>query len=185
MSRSTHSLPHHALRAASLLLLALPLFAQAGAPLQYTVDATGASIAEREFTLDLKVVVPAPVGDSTVFEIPVWTPGSYRLRDFPERITPLRAGTGNRELGVEKISPTAFEVRHGAVPEVQFSYRVTLRTGDRFLHASKNRRCITYEGPAVYVYVRRMLDKPCSVRFTLPDGWSQASGLQQIGRAHV
>lgn len=178
MSRHPNHPPHRVLRAASLLLLAAALGAQATTQLQYTVDAKGSSIAEREFGLDLKVVVTAPPGESTVFEIPVWTPGSYRLRDFPERITPLGARAGNTELQVATISASAFEVRHGAVPEVEFRYRVTLRTGDRFLHASKNRRCITYEGPAVYVYVRRLLDKPCSVRFELPEGWSQASGLQ-------
>lgn len=178
MSRLPNPPLHRALRVLSLLLIATALRAQTTTQLHYTVDAKGSSIAEREFALDLKVVVQAPPGESTVFEIPVWTPGSYRLRDFPERIAPLGARAGTSEVPVEKISATAFEVRHGAVPEVEFRYRVTMRTGDRFLHSSKNRRCITYEGPAVYVYVRRLLDKPCTVRFELPEGWSQASGLQ-------
>lgn len=161
------------------LLLSATAFAQGESQLHYTIDAKGASITEQEFTLDVALRVEAPIGESTTFECPVWTPGSYRLRDFPERITSLSAHVNNREVPITKISAAAWEVAHGAAEAVVLRYRVTMRKGDRFLHASPQRRCITYEGPAVYLYVRRLLTAPCSVHFQLPEGWSQASGLVQ------
>src|SRR5262249_47190723 len=127
--------------------------------------------------LQVTMRIDAPPGERTVFEAPVWTPGSYRLRDFPQRIAPVSARAGERALAVSKLSPRSWEILHGPAAWVEPSYRVTVRNGDRFLHPGKQRRCLTYEGPAVYLYVQQLLSAPCTVTFTLPDGWSQASAL--------
>src|ERR1043166_8812776 len=85
-----------ALLAALALLGAAPLPAQGQARVLYTIDAKGVSLADAEMTLQVTMRIDAPPGERTVFEVPVWTPGSYRLRDFPERVTPTGARAGDR-----------------------------------------------------------------------------------------
>lgn len=169
--------PVLAFTGAALLTLA-SLRAQAAPTARYTVHATGATEVDGVIPLRVTLRIDAPPGDRTVFEIPVWTPGSYRLRDFPERIREVQARVGERTVPAERLSRTAWQVRHGRTDGVEISYTVAIAPGDRFLDPAKTRRCITYEGPAVYLYARGLERAPCHVRFDLPAGWSQASGLQ-------
>jgi len=177
MGRCAKFRSQRAVRAACCLFAAFAAPAQGGTRVHYTVDATGVSLADAEMALQVTMRIDAPPGERTVFEAPVWTPGSYRLRDFPQRIAPGSARAGERALAVGKLSPRSWEVVHGPAAWVELSYRVTVRNGDRFLHPGKERRCLTYEGPAVYLYVQQLLSAPCTVSFALPDGWSQASAL--------
>ncbi|HLQ36731.1 MAG TPA: hypothetical protein VK348_02935 [Planctomycetota bacterium] len=162
----------------ALAALATHAPAQAQASAHYTLHATGTKATLGVIPLTVELRLEHPRADRTVFAIPVWTPGSYRLRDFPERITPLAATAGERQLQVERLRDDAWQVQHGAVPELTLRYRVDLHPSDRFMDPGETRRCITYEGPAVYLYVRGQTDLPCRIHFDLPDGWSAASGLE-------
>lgn len=169
----------HALAAATAWLLASsPLGAQATATAHYEVDATGAAATGGEIGLEVTLRLDAPPRSSTVFEVPIWTPGSYRRRDFPERITMLGATAAGKSVLPVRLSRTAWLVEHGQVPAVELRYRVALRATDRFMDPAETRRCVTYEGPAVYLFARGAEAAPCSVRFRLPEGWSVASGLE-------
>jgi predicted metalloprotease with PDZ domain len=159
------------------LLLVATAAAQAPSTAHYRVHAMGSKSEAGAIPLEVELELRAPRTSRTVFEIPVWTPGSYRLRDFPERITPLDAKVDGVAAPIETLSRTAWQVSNGKAATVTFRYRVELRPNDRFMDPAETRRCLTYEGPAVYVYARGHLDAPCRVRFELPDGWSPTSGL--------
>jgi predicted metalloprotease with PDZ domain len=159
------------------LTLAAPLTPQRPTTAHYTVRANGAAATDGEIALVVALRLDAPARDSTVFEVPIWTPGSYRRRDFPERITVLGANAGETELQPVRLGRTAWRVDHGTAESVELRYRVALRPTDRFMDPGDKRRCITYEGPAVYLYAHGAEQAPCSVRFELPDGWTVASGL--------
>ncbi|MBK8101647.1 MAG: M61 family metallopeptidase [Planctomycetes bacterium] len=154
------------------------LRAQTAPTAHYTVHATGATEVDGAIPLRVSLRIDAPPGERTVFEIPVWTPGSYRLREFPERIGDVQARVGDRPVPAERLNRTAWQVRHGKADGVELSYSIAIKAGDRFLDPAKTRRCITYEGPAVYLYARGLERAPCHIRFDLPAGWSPASGLQ-------
>lgn len=131
--------------------------------------------------LAVSLRVDDPPRPRMVLQIPRWTPGSYRLRDFPERLTVIgardRKGT---ELAVERLGPCTWQIRTAAATAVVVDYAVALRPSDRFMMPSPDRRCLTYEGPAVYLYVRGRLRMPARVEFELPDGWSVATGLMPL-----
>lgn len=165
----------------ALLTAALPLGAQHPARVpaaHYSVHAIGTSGPDDAIALTVELRLDAPAGDHTVFEIPVWTPGSYRLRDFPDRIEILTATADDRPLAAETVARGAWLVPHGECRSTSIRYRVSLRPNDRFMDPDPARRCITYEGPAVYLYARGQLHRPCHVTFHLPDGWSVAAGLE-------
>lgn len=172
--------PSHRLSRSIWILLSViltPLLAaQSPQSLHYSIDAKGASAAARVIPLEVTLELQPPT-DRTVFAIPVWTPGSYRLRDFPERITPLAATADERDVPIEPLARGRWQVRHGSAASLRIRYRVELHADDRFMDPSPQRRCITYEGPAVYTYVEGLLHAPCRVDFILPEGWQAASGL--------
>ena len=144
----------------------------------YTVRASSAEEQDGIIPLDLSLRVENPPRSRAVFQIPVWTPGSYRYRDFPDDVHHVRAvGADGSELEVLRLNRHSYEVVHGDQSEVTLHYRIALEEGDRFMLPGDERRCITYEGPAVYMYEASSKDAPCHVTFELPEGWSQASGL--------
>lgn len=130
--------------------------------------------------LEVTLTFTSPEPGRTVFEIPLWTPGSYRTRRFPERITAVRARSGDENLEVERISNTAWEVTHGRVDEVTLDYTVLLAPDDRFMYRGDSRRCLTCEGPAIYMYVRGHEAAPCWVTWDLPEDWQAWSGLVRL-----
>ena len=174
---NTNSRSQRILGAAAMLCIVLTAFAPAQDPVHYTVIAKDAGD-RNEIRLEVAVRVERPVGTSTPFWMPVWTPGSYRHRDFPDRVTVLGARAGDAELKVLQVDRGKWLVEHGAVPEVELRYALRLLPNDRFMDPSHDRRAITYEGPAVYMTVPTRVQSPCTVRFDLPQGWQAASGLR-------
>ena len=152
-------------------------FARAQDAIRYTVHAKDAGD-RNEIGLEVAVRVERPVGNSTQFWMPVWTPGSYRYREFPDRVTVQGASAGDTQLEVHRTDRGKWLVEHGAVDAVEFRYAVRLLPNDRFMDPSHDRRAITYEGPAVYVTVPTRVQSPCTVRFEVPEGWQSASGLR-------
>ncbi len=144
----------------------------------YTIAAKNVAFDGESVTLDVTLEVVPPPQERTVVAIPVWTPGSYRLRPFPERIHGLTAGDGGeRTFAVQQLDAQTWQVQHGPVDRLVVRYRVDLLASDRFMLRGTLRRCLTYEGPAVYLYLRDHLRAPCYVRFDIPGAWSVASGL--------
>lgn len=167
-----------------LTLLPAPQKDIAPGPLSahYTVSAVDAVGDGDTIPIRVEIRVEHPPRPRIVFQIPVWTPGSYRLRDFPERIHEVRAvSASGSELPVDRLHRNTWQVVHGGQSTVRLSYRVDLTPSDRFMMREDDRRCLTYEGPGVYMYVRGHKDRPCHVRFDLPKGWSVASGLVDRG----
>jgi predicted metalloprotease with PDZ domain len=162
---------------------AAALAAEARLPLalEYTVAADDALGNDGIIPLRVTLTVEHPPEARTVVAIPVWTPGSYRLRPFPERIHDVTADDGGEQaFAVQRIDPQTWQVKHGAVPRLRLRYRVDLHENDRFMLRGTRRRCITYEGPAVYLYLRDHLRAPCFVRFDLPADWQVGSGLAAL-----
>ncbi len=145
----------------------------------YTVRATTTTADERgRIPLEVSLRLRHPAGRWTVVEMPVWTPGSYRYRDFPERVTSISArGSSGQPLDVAQLDRSHFGIAHGAETALTIDYRVELDDQDRFMQRGPQRRCLTYEGPQVYLRVRGADDAPCTVHFDLPPDWRIASGL--------
>lgn len=146
---------------------------------EYTVRATTLKSDAGKIPLQLRLRLHQPPRPRTVFQIPVWTPGSYRMRDFPEHIHEVRAvDAAGEELPLDRLNRFSWQVGGTQdTPYVDLEYRVDLQPFDRFMMVPETRRALTYEGPKVYMLVRGHTDIPCEVRFDLPEGWTSASGL--------
>lgn len=148
----------------------------APAPLRYRValgDPTGHEIG-------VELAVPALGAEAIDLVLPVWTPGSYLVRDFARHVFDLEArDAAGRRLPVERIEKHRWRVRaRGRALRVRhrvFAFEESVRTS--FFddaHAFWN-------GTSVFPYVDGALDRPCEVEVDAPPGWRVSTALPRRG----
>ncbi|HET7788338.1 MAG TPA: PDZ domain-containing protein [Myxococcales bacterium] len=102
--------------------------------------------------------------------MPVWTPGSYLVREHQRHVDGLSARCEGRELAVEKVDKQTWQVRCDGARTVRISYRLncfelTVRTN----HVDATHAFLNPSAAAMFVVGRE--SEPCSVRLQLPPGW--------------
>lgn len=129
------------------------------------------------------LLVQASVGalrgrDELVLVLPVWAPGSYKVRDFAKQLQDLRAtDERGRPLAATKIRKNAWRIPCRGAERVDVRYGVygfelTVRTNhvdDR--HAFVN-------GTSTFLFVEGELDRPAIVEVVPPAGWEVACALE-------
>lgn len=124
--------------------------------------------------------------------LPVWTPGSYLVREFARHVRDFSAKEKNgRRLGVEKISKNVWRVSSSSssspfkenlssLSSLTIRYRVyahelTVRTSHLdSSHAYGN-------GANLFFYVEGRKEEPQEVAFRLPRGWKTSMALPARG----
>lgn len=138
---------------------------------------------ERPFThyAEVQISVSGVSSDSVVFAMPVWTPGSYLVREFARNVEGVKAyddGSG-AELKAEKVRKNAWKVLTPGINEVSLRYKVycnelTVRT------SRVNEDHAYLNGANVFMYVKGMQDKKCIVRINPYRAWKKIStGLRK------
>ncbi|QHT71888.1 M61 family metallopeptidase [Rhodocytophaga rosea] len=116
------------------------------------------------------------------FKMPVWTPGSYLVREYARNVEAFTARTTKGGAAKsEKINKNTWRVYSNNSDEVEVSYRVyafeiSVRTP--FLDASHG-----YIQPAaVFMFVKDLMNTPGTVTVKPYKNWNQLStGLSQVG----
>lgn len=118
--------------------------------------------------------------DKVIIALPVWTPGSYMVREFARNVEQFRASSGNTSLSFSKVKKNEWEIETKGNKDITISYRVycnefTVRTSEvNDAHAFIN--CSN-----VFPFIKGSLDNPAEVRINLPPQWSKIStGLKKI-----
>jgi predicted metalloprotease with PDZ domain len=112
-----------------------------------------------------------PRGDKSLeFRLPVWTPGSYLIREHQRHVDGVRAFSGGRGLAVEKADKQTWRVRVQGDESVKLTYRLacfelTVRTN----HVDATHGFINPSAALMFAVGRE--SEPCSVRLQLPQGW--------------
>src|SRR4029077_12271612 len=101
--------------------------------------------------------------------LPVWTPGSYLIREHQRHVDGARATAGGQELPVEKADKHTWRVRCEGAEAVRFSYRLhcfelTVRTN----HVDATHAFVNPSAAAAFVVGRE--DEACSLRLQPPQG---------------
>lgn len=119
--------------------------------------------------------------DSVSLALPVWAPGSYKVRDFSKNFLDVKAR--NAETGaalpLAKTRKNAWRVELQGASAVELEYDVygfelSVRTNhidDR--HAFVN-------GTNTFLYVEGELDRPAMLWVIPPSGWHVACGLERV-----
>jgi len=79
--------------------------------------------------IEVVVAIPSAGAADVELMMPVWTPGSYSIRDYARNVEGVtaQASTGGPALGVAKTRKNRWKVATGGAPVVNVSYRVYCR----------------------------------------------------------
>ncbi|MDP2187573.1 MAG: peptidase M61 [Sphingobacteriaceae bacterium] len=105
----------------TLALVWLCYFGSAAqAPLQYTISFPKPSSHYVEVALQLA----ADAQDTVEFRLPVWTPGSYLIREFSRNLDGMRASSNGAPLAVQQFEKNAWRVVKAPGAALEVRYRV-------------------------------------------------------------
>jgi predicted metalloprotease with PDZ domain len=114
--------------------------------------------------------------------LPVWTPGSYMVRDFSRHVQRFAAGAGKEPLDWHKRDKTTWRVATAGAERISVTYEVyafelTVRTSH--LDGSHG-----YFNPATLcMAVCGRTAEPITVHVVTPEGWRVTTGLERTGDA--
>ena len=109
--------------------------------------------------------------------MPVWTPGSYLIREFERNVQDFNATeAGGQALKWEKINKTTWRVTTGGAREWHARYQVyanelSVRTSEL------NSNHAFWNNANLLMYLDGFLKSPSTVRVLTPDVWKVATGL--------
>lgn len=100
--------------------------------------------------------------DTLHLKLPVWTPGSYLVREYSRHIQDFEAGTAEMPLGWSKLAKQTWQVDTSEHSDIRIFYRVyanelTVRTS----HLDSSHAY--FNGACLFLYVRGLEDQPHTV----------------------
>jgi len=122
--------------------------------------------------------------DALTAVLPVWTPGSYLVREYARHLQDITCATEDGEaLPIQRLDKRSFRVASKGRP-VLFRYRVyanelTVRTSH--LDGSHG----YFNGATLFLYAEAMRAREHRVRIEAPSGWQTFVALEQQGEEHV
>jgi len=125
-------------------------------------------------------VADAPTGGFTV-ALPVWTPGSYLVREYSRNVLDLSASDDRgTALRVEKLDKNSWRVDSGGARVVHVDY--VLYANERSVRTSHVDDRHAFLSPAAtFLFVRGLQAGSHRVTLAAPDGWQVATGLAPDG----
>ncbi|MCF3649893.1 M61 family metallopeptidase [Synoicihabitans lomoniglobus] len=168
----------------SLLLLCLaawPLRAATRAPIAYTLSFPDAAA----HYVDVTAAIPAAGADSLTVFMPVWTPGSYLVREYAGHIVELSAtGDDGSPLAAEKTIKNRWRIDTAGTANVTVHYRLygrTINVRGNWVEAD----FAVINGAPTFITVVDDFQRPYTVTVHRPEGWQsvQTSLLPDQGRA--
>jgi predicted metalloprotease with PDZ domain len=178
-------LPAHVQAFVLVLLMALmvqPVAAQNNKPaagvrpdISYTVSMP------RPYThmLEVEMRVGRAGSGSVDLLMPVWTPGSYLVREFARHVQDFTAkDASGRELIWNKVNKNTWRIQTGGARDFKVSYSVyanelSVRTNEL------NDQHAFWNNAALLMYPNGQLSAPSTVRVLPPNGWKIATGLPE------
>ncbi|HEV8631114.1 MAG TPA: PDZ domain-containing protein, partial [Thermoanaerobaculia bacterium] len=141
-----------------------------GEPIRYTLTFPAPE------THYVEVEASIPTGGAPQLELflPVWTPGSYRVRDYPRHLEALRVESyGGNPLRLEKVRKNRWRVTTWGAPRVHLMYRLygrelTVRTN--FIDAD----FALINGAATFLTLTEPGPRVHEVAVVLPKPWREA-----------
>ena len=132
-----------------------------------------------------EVVAAIPTNGAAEVELymPVWTPGSYLVREYARNVESLtaQASTGGPALAVTKTRKNRWQVTTGGAPVVHVSYRVYCRemsVQSNWVDSS----FALLNGASTFLTLVEKTPRPHEVTLVPPPGWLRSiTGLPQVG----
>ncbi len=173
-----------ALQVTTLVLLACSAApAQTGGPLSSGISFTVTM--PRPYThlleVEMRVQIPAnlQVANETDLVMPVWTPGSYLIREFERHVQDFAADANGRALDWATVNKNTWRVKTGGARQWRATYRVyanelSVRTSEL------NSDHAFWNNAALLMYRDGSINSPATLRILPAPGWKIATGLPAV-----
>jgi predicted metalloprotease with PDZ domain len=132
------------------------------------------------FEIDVAIKRTADAPQEELLVMPVWTPGSYLIREFARNVQDFAASTAaNQPLKWEKTNKNTWRVVTNGARDWHATYRVyanelSVRTSElNSAHAFWN-------NANLLMYLEGFLNSPSTVHVLAPDVWKVATGLPAV-----
>ncbi len=113
-------------------------------------------------------------------KMPVWTPGSYLVREFSRNVESFGATKNGKAVNVEKVSKNTWRVYHNKAAAIKINYRVYgFEASVRTTFIDANHAFLS--STSVFMYPDGMLKTPSTVKIIPYKTWSKVStGLEPV-----
>ena len=121
-----------------------------------------------------------PVTNETVLVLPVWTPGSYLIREFERHVQDFEAiNSAGQALSWAKLNKNSWRIITGGAREWRASYRVycnelSVRTSE------VNSDHAFWNNATLLMYPEGFLNAPSTLHILVPQPWQVATGLPSV-----
>jgi predicted metalloprotease with PDZ domain len=134
--------------------------------------------APRTQYLEVEATLPAAGQAELEVFLPVWTPGSYLIREYARNIEPISVtDLAGKQLNFNKIRKNRWRVKTDGSAEIRFSYKVYCREMSVRTNWVEEGFALI-NGAPTFVAVLGYLASPHEVALQLPSGWrSSITGL--------
>jgi predicted metalloprotease with PDZ domain len=135
-----------------------------------------------EVEVRVKHPANAPAATEEFLVMPVWTPGSYLIREFARHVQDFQAkDASGRALQWEKTNKNTWRIVPNGAREWSASYRVyanelSVRTNQL------NSDHAFWNNAALLMYLDGYLNAPATLRILAPQPWKIATGLPAAGK---
>ncbi len=173
-----------ALQVTALVLLAWSAVpAQTGGPLSsdisFTVSMPKAYTHLLEVEMRVKIPANLQVPNESDLVMPVWTPGSYLIREFERHVQEFAADANGRALDWTKINKNTWRVNTNGVRQWRATYRVyanelSVRTSEL------NSDHAFWNNATLLMYPDKQIEHPSTLRINPAPGWKVATGLPAV-----
>jgi predicted metalloprotease with PDZ domain len=133
------------------------------------------------FEIEMRVKTPAnlQVPSESDLVMPVWTPGSYLIREYERNVQDFTADADGRALNWTKIDKDTWRIKTGGARQWRVTYRVyanelTVRTSEL------NSDHAFWNNATLLMYPAGYLKAPSTLRIVPPSGWKIATGLPAV-----
>ena len=162
---------------AAALLLVLPVLAAAQAPVDISFTVAMSRPHTHLFDVEIAIKRAASGPQEEMLVMPVWTPGSYLVREFERNVQDFAAtNASGRSLSWSKINKNTWRVNTGEVQEWRATYKVyanelSVRTNEL------NSDHAFWNNAALLMYPEGSLTMPSTLQVIPPTTWKVATGL--------
>ena len=123
---------------------------------------------------EVEMLFDNPGKDFIEVKMPVWTPGSYLVREFAKNVESFTASANNQRIRFEKINKNTWRIYPQKAPQVKVSYKVyafelTVRTS--FLDADHG----YINGASVFMYPDGLQNEPSQIKIVPYARWKVVS----------
>lgn len=135
--------------------------------------------APHKHLFDITFSATGPLADSVDVCMPVWSPGSYLIREYARNVQDVSAvSPSGKKLDVRKVTKNTWRLS-GTAEGFRFQFRayaneLTVQSS----HLDETHGFI--HPPSVCPYVDGYLASPCEVTVHAPESWRIATGLEPV-----